>query len=658
LSQESINVEYGGTALSPATSYWWKVRTWNREGQPSSYSQPQRFNIGEFNRPRSWPGESRWVQIPDASGKLFWTFEDRSPVSYHPMPPVITTKNPDGSTYLDFGRAAFAALDLTLTWQPRDPTNRSCRVTIEVGEKHRGNAVDAHPGGGIIYARFAMTLQPGRHTYAVPIPRFKPEYSGSQSLPPQLREVIPYRYARVLSGRESVAVDEARQLRLNIEFDDQASAFTSSSKALDQVYDLCKYSIKVNTFNGDYAGSERERMLYEADTYIEQMSHYAVDREFAIARYSAENMIYHATWPTEWSPHCVFMAYADYLYTGNTKFISQYYDELKPKTLLGLAGPDGLVSSRMGGQTAEFEQSIHIDRPTVDIVDWPPGETDGFVFTNVNSVVNAFHYRALVLMGKIAGALGKSNDVAFYRERADQVKTAFNEKFFDARRGIYIDGIGTDHASFHANLFALAFGLVPEDRRAAVVNFIKSRGMACSVYPATYLLESLYDADEGQYALDLMTSDSDRSWLNMIRAGSTVTTEAWDVKYKGNEGWTHAWSTAPVQIIPRKLMGIEPLVPGFAQARIAPQPGNLERAAVVLPTIRGPISASFDQGPSRGYFHLTVSIPANMTAEVALPVRNGLATNVIYDGHPVTGRREGDQVVVDQVGSGTHTFFE
>jgi hypothetical protein len=410
-----------------------------------------------------------------------------------------------------------------------------------VGEKNRDNAVEHKPGGGIIYARFQLTLQPGKHSYPVPIPRFVARYPESQALPPQMREVIPFRYCQVLPGTESVTVEGAQQLRLNIEFDDTASSFSSSSEALNQVYDLCKYSIKVNTFNGDYAGSERERMLYEADTYIEQMSHYAIDREYTIARYSAANMIHHATWPTEWIPHSVFMAYADYLNTGNTRFISEYYDELKPKTLLTLAGDDGLVSSRTGLQTLDFLNSIHYQHGQLrDIVDWPKGETDGFVFTNVNSVVNAFHYRSLVLMEKIAAALDKPDDAAFYRQHAERVKAAFNEKFFDSQRGIYVDGIGTGHASIHANLFALAFGLVPSNRCAAVAGFVKSRGMACSVYPTVYLLEALYDAGEDRYALNLMTSDSDRSWLNMIRAGSTVTTEAWDVKYKVNEGWTHA----------------------------------------------------------------------------------------------------------------------
>ena len=93
---------------------------------------------------------------------------------------------------------------------------------------------------------------------------------------------------------------------------------------------------------------------------------------------------------------------------------------------------------------------------------------------------------------------------------------------------IYTDGIGTDHSSINANMFALAFNLVSQENIKPVANFLKLIGMACSVYGAQYLTETLYNANEQDYALELMTSKSDRSWYNMIRVGSTITMEAWD----------------------------------------------------------------------------------------------------------------------------------
>ena len=393
LSAQSINVIYGGKALTSNHSYWWAVRTWSKDGKNSGYSTAQRFNTGEFGRePKKWPGESRWVQIDDERGQKKWTLENRHPTAYHPQPAMQVQKKADGSYFIDFGRAAFATLELIIAWAPKNPATKECTVQIALGEKNNGSTVEPKPGGGIIYGKFPLKLQPGSRTYTLELSRFQPRYPHSQVLPAQMPEVIPFRYCEVLPGAEAITVEGPRQLALWYLFDDYASSFASSNPALNDIYALCKYSVKVNTFNGDYAASQRERMMYEADSHIHQTSHYAVDREYAIGRYSVENMIFHASWPTEWIPHAIFMAWADYLQTGNTRSMARYYDELKPKTLLALAGTDGLISSRTGLQTPEFHRSIHFNNKELkDIVDWPTGESDGYVFTNINTVVNAFH---------------------------------------------------------------------------------------------------------------------------------------------------------------------------------------------------------------------------------------------------------------------------
>lgn len=651
VSDRSINVLYGGRALAPRTTYWWRVRSWGVDGKESPFSAPQKFITGEFDRPdKKWPGESRWVQLPGAQG---WTFENRPPVGFQANPATTVTARPDGVCFLDFGKAAFSTLAVTIDWTPSTAAATGHVLQVALGEKRKGDAVDPKPGGGIIHTRVPLAIRPGKHEYTLQLPRFVPRYPHSQAMPAIMPDVIPFRYAELMPGAEKITVSEAKQLALWIDFDDTASAFTSSDKALNDVYELCRYSVKVNTFNGDYAASQRERMMYEADSYIHQLSHYAVDRSFATARYSMENMIFHASWPTEWISHSIMMARADYWHTGNTRSLARYYEQLKPKTMLALAGADGLISTRTGRQTKEFRQSIHFGEAALrDIVDWPQSEADGFEFRDFNTVVNAFHYRSLVDLAAIAAVLGKEADAAFYRERAERVKAAINERMFDSARGIYLDGIGAKHSSLHANLFPLAFGIVPASQRKTVVDFIKSRGMACSVYPTVYLLEALFDAGEEQAAFDLMTATHDRGWLHMIRVGSTVTTEAWDVKYKGNSGWTHAWSSAPAQILPRKLVGIEALEAGFGRVRIHPRPCKLAHASARLPTIRGMIDAGFTR--DAGSFELTVSLPANVTGEAVLPLLDHPSDEVTLDGKVVRGRRVANRGLVVELASGKH----
>jgi hypothetical protein len=202
-------------------------------------------------------------------------------------------------------------------------------------------------------------------------------------------------------------------------------------------------------------------------------------------------------------------------------------------------------------------------------------------------------------------------------------------------------------------MFALAFGLVPADRLKTVAGFVAARGMACSVYGAQFLMEALFDAGMADKAIALMTAPGDRSWRHMAEdVGATITLEAWDDKYKPNQDWNHAWGAAPANILPRKLMGIEPLEAGYGRLRLHPRPGGLAFAEMTLPTIRGSVREAFHSSPAR--FTLAVTLPANTKAEVVLPGLGGSDATVTVDGVPKTGRIEDGNIVVDFIGSGDH----
>lgn len=613
-SGQSIAVPYGGGALEPNHSYWWAVRTWDAQGESSPWSERQRFNTGEFDAKRAWPDESKWVQIDWPGGGKHWTMENREPLEYHALAPAAVRKNDDGSYFVDFGRAAFATLRLTLT----SPDDRR-EVEIRLGEKHAGDAVDTQPGGSIYYGSHKLALKKGTHSYDLVLPRHVSKMPHSLVLPEQMPEVEPFRYAQIIGSPSEIKPDDVRQLALFYFFDDNASSFTSSDPDLNAVWELCKYTMKATPFMGIYTDGVRERMPYEADALIQTMGHYCVDREYAIARYSGQFLFYHATWPTEWVMQSVLLAYADYLNTGDADSITRNYETLKAKTLTALERPDGLISTRTGLMSRAFLKSVHYNGKELrDVIDWPqPSETDGYQFCDYNTVVNAYHYRAMVLMARIAEATGHTADAKAYDEHAARVRAAFERAFFDPTRGIYLDGEGAEHASLHANAFPLAFGLVPPEREAKVVAFLESRDMHCGPYGAQFLLEALYDAHAGQAGLSLLTNKTDRGWLNMIRAGSTVTTEAWDAKFKKNLTWNHAWGAAPANLIPRKLMGVEPLEPGFGRMRIEPQPGSLAFASLKMPTIRGTVRVDYRKEGRT--IRLDVTIPANTRAEVHVP---------------------------------------
>jgi hypothetical protein len=647
-SNNSVAVRYEGKSLQPSTVYYWKVKTWDNHGGESAFSAAKSFLTAKtFDN-----GTARYpLQITD---------ESPSQIKYLD----------NGCTYVDFGRAAWGRLKITLLADGNNDT-----VTIHLSEKTKDGRLDRNPGGSIRYSRYRLPLMQGRHTYVLKIrpdkrntdthnasgvlPMLAPEYTG---------ELVPFRCCEIENYGGKPQIGDLARLSVHYPFNDRAASFHSSDTVLNQVWELCKYSLKATTFAGTYIDGDRERIPYEREALISQLGHYCVDREYSIARHSHEHLIHNPTWPTEWIVQSVWMAWNDYLYTGNTVSLQRYYEDIKAKTLLGLRESNGLVSTSTGKKTPEFLRSIHFKGNANnfhDIVDWPHtgilglgktegGETDGFVFTDYNTVVNAYHYRALCWMSNIAKAIGKQDEQAEFTRLAQQMKKDFNRAFFDAKKGYYRDGVGTDHCSLHANMFALAFGLTPDKQVKKLIEYIRSRGVACSISGALILLDALYEYNDADYALQLLTSTAERSWYNAIRIGATMTIEAWDGKYKPNLDWNQSAGSTPAYLIPRRLMGVEPLTPGFEKIRIKPQPSTLRHAEILTPSIRGNIRVSFNNYPNQK-FEMETEIPANATAEVWLP-RVAAKYRLTVDGVEHKGELAGNFVKIS-TGSGKHKFI-
>jgi hypothetical protein len=541
-----------------------------------------------------------------------------------------------GVALVDFGRVAFGNLRL------EPPAGAAGEITVHFGESLADGRVNRTPPGSVRYAAVRVPLAAAGPVIAAPPPDARNTRQPAAILtPPDWGVVMPFRWVEIEGWPGELRPDQVRrQAAFASTWDDGASAFSSSDGLLDRVWDLCRYSIKATTFAGVYVDGDRERIPYEADAYLNQLSHYATDRDVQMARDTFDRLMSHPTWPTEWAFHMVFMAHADWMHTGDAGWLASRYDALTPKLLLQRARADGLLVSSESQRARE------------DIVDWPAGERDEYVFTPVNTVVNAFHLRALARMADLAGALQRDAEAAEYRQRERSARQAFQRALFDPVRGLYRDGEGTEHASLHANLFPLAFGLVPPEHAEAVAAWLAGRGMRCSVYAAQYLLEGLFEHGAGAQALALITAPGDRSWRHMVQSGTTITWEAWDQKYKPNQDWNHAWGAAPANLLPRFVLGAQPLSPGWRRARVRPHTGALTHANGMIPTPLGPVRVAWTRGAT---FVLQLSAPPGMAVQVDLPAPRG-SSGVYTGGRSVRARRAGDRWLLDDDVAGSVTL--
>ena len=569
LSDQSINISYKGTTLREGCSYFWMVRLWFGDA-PGSWSNSQKFTMGP---------------VLSLDGISVYSIEKKE------IRPKQVSKIASGTYFFDFGKAAFGYPEIVVE-EPQDGES----IVVRLGEKLIDHRIDRNPPGSIRVAEIEIKLDSSSRVYRVePPPGPLNMREMAIHLPQEIGQVMPFRYLEIERLQSSKSVT-AKMIRVQYPFDETAASFRSSDQCLNAVWDLCHHSILATTFAGYYVDGDRERIPYEADVYINQLSHYAVDREFSLARRSHEYLLEHPTWPTEWQQHSILIAWADYEATGDSRSLKRCYPVLQERLFLDYARADSLLD------TGELR----------DIIDWPIGERDEYDLRPVNAVVNAFHYRTLVLMGRIAAILGRSIDASTYEVRARTVKDSFNQVFFDPQKGSYLDGEGSSHFSLHANLFALAFGLVRPTDKKSTIDFIKSRGMACSVYAAQFLLEALFEEGEAEYAIGLMISKGLRSWHNMLEQGATITWEAWDQSLKPNQDWNHAWGSAPANIIARYVLGVKPRAPGYGKISVTPQLGSLTFIEGTVPTIRGPIKVRAWRDPKSSEIRQEVQVPGNV----------------------------------------------
>lgn len=280
------------------------------------------------------------------------------------------------------------------------------------------------------------------------------------------------------------------------------------------------------------------------------------------------------------------------------------------------------------GLTAYFARYLnaqglleHVDEKW-NLVDWPKNLRDDYDYdravAGVNTALNAFYQGCLRDVAWLLEQVGETDQAQQHAAQADRHRQAFmHSPLHNSQTGLYVDALGSEHASLHANALALLFDLVSSRDRANVIDLIRHKRLACGVYMAYYVLSALVEQGEAELACEFMLSRDEHSWHTMLAAGATSCLEAWGPDQKWNTSWCHPWAAAPIPITAHGLMGLQPATPGFAALRFAPQtPTALRRLAIRMPTPNGEIFAQHEW-LNDGSLQYRLETPAKMPIEPA-----------------------------------------
>lgn len=262
------------------------------------------------------------------------------------------------------------------------------------------------------------------------------------------------------------------------------------------------------------------------------------------------------------------------------------------------------------------------------IDDWlAPAKTDS------NLVWNAFYGRAMQLMERFAGILGKADDEQYYNVESKKAKQYWNDTFVDEESGKTLNIDGTLNDTQGGYSIGLGFEMFAEEYRQKAFGHLArtSRESGYTVTTGFFGTSPINPMlSEGGYAEDaykMMTSTAFPSWLFPVTQGATTIWEHWDSytaengfgEYNSMNSFNHYSLGAVVSWLYEYVLGIQRDISsaGYGHFILKPDLVGFKAAHGGFETPYGRIEAAYEIDGRNCIYRCTV--PENTTAELILP---------------------------------------
>jgi alpha-L-rhamnosidase len=345
----------------------------------------------------------------------------------------------------------------------------------------------------------------------------------------------------------------------------------------------------------------------------------------------------------EWGSALILAAWQQYVWTGDDTVLRRYYDAMRRYL--------DYLASRATGHL--------LNHGLGDWYDLGPNRPGFAQLTPVAVTATAIYFEDARALATIARQIGRTADAAAYEKLAGDIRTAFNQAFFDPNKGVYATGSQT------ANAMAYVLDLVEPACAAGVLNAIvadvEQRGNAPTAGDVgfRYLLRALAKGGRSDVIFRMNNQSERPGYGYQLARGATSLTEAWNADRRSSQN--HFMLGQITEWFYHDLAGLapDPAAPGFKHVIIHPQPvGDISWVRASHESPRGRIAVAWRRENNR--FLLDVELPPNTTATVWIPAA---AAETVTEGGRPAGRSPGvrflrlaDQCAVFAVDSGHYAF--
>lgn len=323
-----------------------------------------------------------------------------------------------------------------------------------------------------------------------------------------------------------------------------------------------------------------------------------------------------------WGDATTMVPWAIYKQYGDKNLLEEQYDSMKRYTLSEIR-----AAARVGREEFKYVWNWN----PFQYGDWcAPDERVGQWKRKGKYLATAFFANSVNIMFNSAKALGKVDDEKYFGDYLQKIK--------DAYASIYIHEDGKLLGDFQSHyVCALYFELIPDEKKTLVVNRLvelvrlKEHRIQTGFAGTPYLAFALADNGYIEDAYKVIQNTQCPSWLYTVKAGGTTVWERWDAldengyiqKNKKQSiadmvSFNHYAYGAVGDFYYRRILGIEPVLPGYQEFIVKPIiGGTLEYAKGSLETIYGLIKVKWKKDDNN--IEIDITVPTNTKCIVMLP---------------------------------------
>ncbi len=261
-----------------------------------------------------------------------------------------------------------------------------------------------------------------------------------------------------------------------------------------------------------------------------------------------------------------------------------------------------------------------------DWYDYGPGAPGDAQLTPKALTATAIYYYDVWLLAKMAVLLHKPADAEKYRNQSQQIKEAFNNRFFNSKTKVYATGSQTSMA------MPWCVGLADAKNKEAVLqNLIDSinhsgKALTAGDIGFHFLIQALDEGGASQLIYEMNNRSDVAGYGLQLKKGATALTESWNALEESSNN--HLMLGHIMEWFYSGLGGIsqQPNSVAFKQLIIRPEPvGDITSAKAIFNTPYGQVVSDWQKKDDAFLLHLI--IPVNASAGVYLPTT---ITSVIY----------------------------